>query len=74
MNVNINTKCKVKLTLMGYKQLEKKASIEFQYNFDENTRILTCSLWKLMHIFGPVLHTGADMLFVANSIKIEEAK
>lgn len=84
MKLNINTKVKVVLTEYGkqiadeyYKKVYSNAegmtpqSYQMYRDSIEQSLIGEFSLWKIMHIFGPVIYIGNPKVpFENNQIKI----
>jgi hypothetical protein len=75
MKINVNVRCKVKLTKYGKAVLIKSGKDwVFQHPsvWDEASQTFTTQLWDLMFIFGEVHYIGNQPSFSNNEIEILE--
>lgn len=73
INLNVNERVRVELTLEGIKILSNNNSsylMDSSFSYNKDTEVLTTELWNIMNIFGPYMYIGSKPLFKNNNIKI----
>ena len=73
ISININDSVKVKLTDKGKEILgQPKNSYYKTHRYNDNTSVLSVSIWELMEIFGEHLYNGCTIPFAHNEIILDK--
>lgn len=70
LKVNVNNKCRVKLTETGKAIIDKQSNWLKFYKYDENG-YYTTELWEIMNLFGSYLNNGQMNIPFETDIEIE---
>jgi hypothetical protein len=71
LNANLNLPVKARLTVDGRDHFIDQYYGVMEVNYDEETAILRCQLWELMHIFGDKCNIGSPPMSQENMFEIQ---